>query len=69
MNAGGNISSGSGPIELRSGGGAPSGNLTAGGDFLPEAAFFPVALRLAITVGGNSARQAWLPARSASAAR
>src|SRR5205814_7371464 len=32
INAGENISSGSGSIELRSGGGAPSGNLTAGGD-------------------------------------
>jgi hypothetical protein len=53
MNAGGNISSGSGPIELRSGGGAPSGNLTAGGDLFAGGGIFSGGAPTAITVGGN----------------
>src|SRR5436190_13614859 len=53
MNAGGNISSGSGPIELRSGGGAPSGNLTAGGDLFAGGGLFSGGAPTAITVGGN----------------
>src|SRR5881227_2200183 len=53
MNAGENISSGSGPIELRSGGGAPSGNLTAGGDLFAGGGLFSGGAPTAITVGGN----------------
>ena len=53
INAGGNISSGSGPIELRSGGGAPSGNLTAGGDLFAGGGIFSGGAPSAITVGGD----------------
>src|SRR5437660_1910749 len=53
MNAGGNISSGSGPIELRSGVGAPSGNLTAGGDLFAGGGIFSGGAPTAITVGGS----------------
>jgi len=53
INASGNISTGSGPIELRSGSGAPSGNLTAGGDLFAGGGIFSGGAPTAITVGGN----------------
>src|SRR5213078_4588810 len=53
INASGNISTGSGPIELRSGSGAPSGNLTAGGDLFVGGGIFSGGAPTAITVGGN----------------
>ena len=48
------FSSGSGPIELRSGVAMPPAILSTGGrTFLPEAVFFPVVFRVSITVGGD----------------